>query len=201
MTQIMTINPLDNLQLAKQVDRTGSALPPVITAGTTIPYQFTVTNAGTQPLENLTIQDDHIVPGSITCDRTTLTVAPAVGSSAVCKGSYVVTPADAAAGSITNVATAHANPVGVATDVPSNPATQTVPLVSSLTLQKSVVTPPPYSVGQAVTYSYLLTNTGGSALFNVAATDNRLQAPSKVNCPANTLAPLATMTCPPDACS
>jgi uncharacterized repeat protein (TIGR01451 family) len=192
---VTTINPLDVLQLEKQVDRTGAPLPPLITAGSTIPYQFTVTNAGTQPLENLTIQDDHIVPGSITCDRTTLTVAPAIGSSAVCKGSYVVSAADVAAGSITNIATAHANPVGLPTDVTSNPTTQTVPLVSSLTLQKSVVTPPPYAVGQQVTYSYLLTNTGGSALFNVAVSDNRLQAPSKANCPANTLDVSATMTC------
>src|SRR4051812_36845903 len=106
---VRTIAPLDNLRLEKQVDRTGATpLPPVITAGTTIPYQFTVTNAGTQVVQNLTIADDHIAAGSITCDRTTLEVAPAVGSSAVCRGSYVVTTPDTATGSVTNVAVAHA---------------------------------------------------------------------------------------------
>ena len=48
-----------------------------------------------------------------------------------------------------------------------------------MTLLKSVTTPPPYSVGQQVTYSYLLTNTGGSTLFNVAVADNRLKSPNR----------------------
>lgn len=193
---VRTIAPLDVLQLEKQVDRTGATpLPAVITAGSTIPYQFTVTNAGTEPLENLTIQDDRIVPGSISCDRSSLTVAPAVGSSAVCRGSYVVTTADTVAGVVTNVATARANPPNLPIDVVSNQATVTVPLVSSMTLQKAVVTALPYSVGQTVEYSYTLTNTGGSTLFNVAVTDNRVLAPSRVNCPSNTINPRAVIVC------
>jgi len=192
---VQTFAPLDNLQLEKQVDRTASNLPALITVGTTIPYQFTVTNAGTQPVQNLTVTDDHIT-SAITCDRTTLAVAPAVGSSAVCRGSYVVTTADAAGAAVTNVAMAHANPVGSpGTNIDSNSATVTVPLVSTLSLQKSVVTQPPFSVGQQVAYSYVVTNTGGSTLFNATVTDNRVLAPSRVNCPSNTLAPAASMTC------
>ena len=103
-------NPLNELQLVKQVDRTGAPLPPVITVGTPIPYQFTVTNAGLETVQNLTIADTKLA-GPFTCDRTTLTLAPAVGSTAVCRGSYVVTAADVAAPSIVNIATAHANPV------------------------------------------------------------------------------------------
>ncbi len=193
--RVATVTPLDALQLVKQVDRSGTALPAVITAGTTIPYQFTVTNSGLEALQSLTIVDSRIV-GPIVCDRTTLTIAPAVGSTAVCKGSYVVTAADIVNPSIDNTATAHANPVGVpGTDVASNPSTAVVPLVSSLTLQKTVVTPAPYSVGQNVAYSYVLRNTGGSQLVNVAVSDNRVVAPARVSCPSNQLAPAATMTC------
>lgn len=192
---VRTILPLDALQLEKQVDRTGAPLPAVITAGTVIPYQYTVTNAGTQPLENLVIVDDHVASGTIACDRTTLAVAPAIGSSAVCRGSYVVTTADASAGWVTNLAVAQAVPVGIGTQVTSNQSTVTVPLVSALTLQKSVTTPPPYAVGQQVTYSYLLQNTGGSTLYNVAVEDDRIIKPSTVNCPGNTLAPTAMLTC------
>ena len=58
--EVGTVVPLDALQLVKQVDRTATPLPAVITAGTTIPYQFTVTNAGLETCQNLTIVDDHI---------------------------------------------------------------------------------------------------------------------------------------------
>src|SRR4051794_27234988 len=194
---VSTVLPLDNLQLEKQVDRTVlPPLPAVITAGTRIPYQFTVTNGGTQTVQNLTGTDDHILPGSITCDQTTLTPAPAQGSSAVCRGSYVVTGPDTVTGSVTNLATAHANPIGApGTTVDSNNAAVTVPLLSALTLAKAVLTPGPYSVGQQVNYSYLLTNAGGATLFHVAVTDNRVLSPSPVNSPNSTLPPLSTMTC------
>ena len=67
-------------QLEKQVDRSGAALPPVITAGTEIPYQYTVTNTGA-PVTGLFIADDQIATAGITCDATSLTTAPALGPS------------------------------------------------------------------------------------------------------------------------
>ncbi len=48
-----TVNPLDALNLVKQVDRT-TPLPPVLTVGSSIPYQFVVTNAGLE-----TVHDAH----------------------------------------------------------------------------------------------------------------------------------------------
>ena len=195
LVQVATVTPLNALQLVKQVDRSGTALPAVIAEGATIPYQFTVTNAGLEDLQTLSIVDSKIT-GTITCDHTTLTPAPAVGSTAVCKGSYQVTAADVTSGSVINIATAHANPVTPpSTDVVSNPSSVTIPLSSSLSLLKSVVTPGPYSVGQSVAYRYDLTNTGGSQLVNVAVADNRLTPPARATCPSNQLAPAATMPC------
>ena len=153
----------------------------MITAGTTIPYQFTVTNAGLEELQTLSIVDPRIT-GPLVCDHTTLTIAPAVGSTAVCKGNGVVTAADVTAGSADNTAIVHANPVAApTTDVVSNPSSVTIPLISSLTLLKSVVTPGPYAVGQSVVYRYDLTNTGGSQLVNVAVADNRLTPPARAD--------------------
>jgi hypothetical protein len=51
---------------------------------------------------------------------------------------------------------------------------------------------PTIPVGSAVTWSYLVTNTGGVALSNVAVTDNRGVA---VTCPLTALDPGASMTC------
>ena len=58
----------------------------------------------------------------------------------------------------------------------------TVPLVASITIEKSVTTPPPYAVGQQVSYTYAVTNTGGSDLLGVVITDDRV--------------PLASISCP-----
>ena len=189
---VQSINPLSNLQLEKQVDRTAGNLPPVITAGTVIPYQYTVTNAGLETLTDLAIADDKIT-GPITCDRTSLLVAPAPGSTTVCRGTYTVTAADVQAGQVTNTATAAALDPGADT-VTSPPSSVTVPLTSRIALTKSVQTPPPYSAGQVVQYGYTVTNTGGSTLSNVAVTDDRVPSATLV-CQANVLAPSASTTC------
>ena len=99
-----TVKALGALTLAKQVDRT-VALPPVLTAGSTIPYQFVVTNAGAVALHGVTIADTKLVTGAV-CPAVTVPPAPAVGSTIVCTGSYVVTAGDVIAGSVTNTATA-----------------------------------------------------------------------------------------------
>ena len=158
------------------MDRAGPPLPAIITTGTVIPYQYTVTNTGA-PVTGLFIADDKIATSGITCDATTLTTAPAPGSSTVCHGSYTVTATDVAAGSITNVATANAVPQGGGTVV-SPPATVTVPIVASISITKNVATLPPYAVGQSVSYSYTVTNTGGAQLGGVVISDDRIPTAS-----------------------
>ncbi|MCD4527122.1 sortase domain-bontaining protein [Nocardioides sp. cx-173] len=189
---VRSVNPLAELQLEKQVDRSAGTLPAVITAGTVIPYQYTVTNAGTEDLSTLSIIDDKIT-GAITCDATTLTPAPAPGSTTVCRGTYTVTAADVAAGEVVNTATASAvNPGGDTVNSPE--ATVTVPLVSRLELTKSVQTDPPYVAGQEVEYLYTVTNTGGSRVTNIAVTDDRISSATLL-CEANELEPGASTTC------
>jgi uncharacterized repeat protein (TIGR01451 family) len=189
---VQSVVPLSQLQLEKQVDRSGEPLPAVITAGTVIPYQYTVTNAGQETLSTLDIADDRIT-GAITCDNTTLPPAPAEGSTAVCRGTYTVTAADVAAGSVVNTATATARSPG-GDDVTSPEATVTVPLVSRLALTKTVQTPGPYEAGQEIEYQYTVTNTGGSTVSNVDVTDDRVSTGALV-CEANVLDPGASTTC------
>ncbi|MCD9197465.1 DUF7507 domain-containing protein [Aeromicrobium wangtongii] len=189
---VQSVVPLSQLQLEKQVDRSGQPLPAVITAGTVIPYQYTVTNAGQETLSTLDITDDRIT-GAITCDATTLPPAPAAGSTTVCRGTYTVTAADVAAGSVVNTATATAVSPG-GDDITSPEATVTVPLVSALSLTKTVQTPGPYEGGQEIEYQYTVTNTGGSTVSNIDVTDDRVGAEALV-CQENLLDPGASTTC------
>ncbi len=183
-----TVLPLDTLNLVKQVDRT-NPLPPVFALGASIPYQFVVTNAGTQTLTNLTITDPSAT--NIVCPPGSIPPVPTTGSTVVCTGVHVVNTADVAAGQVTNTATASARDPGNLA-VTSPPSSVTVPLTSSIGIVKSVTTPGPYRIGQSVGYSYRVTNTGGSALANVAVTDNRV---ATVTCPTTTLAPAAFTDC------
>ncbi|MBB5871858.1 putative repeat protein (TIGR01451 family) [Allocatelliglobosispora scoriae] len=187
---VRTINALDALQLVKQVSRAGTPLPATITAGTAIPYEYVVTNAGLETLTGLTVSDNKV--GGITCDATTLPPEPDPGGTTVCRGSYTVTAADVAAGVVTNVATATAQSPGGPVD--SNQDQVELPLVSSLSITKSVQTAPPFSVGQTITYRYVVTNTGGSRISQVAVTDNRVAA-GAVICGAGALIPGAQTIC------
>ena len=133
---VQSINPLAQLQLEKQVDRSAGTLPAVITAGTVIPYQYTVTNAGQETLSALSIADDTIT-GPITCDATTLAPAPAAGSTTVCRGTLHGhrRRRRAPARSSTSPTADRADPAG--DPVTSPEATVTVPLRLGLDLTKA----------------------------------------------------------------
>ena len=121
-TEVRTINHLPDLQLEKQVDRSGTSLPAIITAGTVIPYQYTVTNVGA-PVDTLSITDeqDRRRRRSGATVRPSAT-APAQGSTTVCRGTYTVTAADVLAiQRVDNVATAHAKVAPAGLDVASPP--------------------------------------------------------------------------------
>ena len=131
-----------------------------------------------------TVSDDK---ATVTCPADT---SLAVGASITCTASYVVTQADLDAGSVTNTATATNG------TVVSNPDSETVTAAQApaLTLVKTA-TPGSYdSVGDVISYSYLVTNNGNVTLagpFTVSddkATDE--------SCPATaSLAPGASITC------
>ncbi|MFB7471316.1 hypothetical protein [Kitasatospora sp. NPDC056184] len=171
-----------SLSLAKRASTAGP-----VDVGDTITYTYTVTNTGTAAVHGLTVTDDKVSP--VTCVATTL----AAGQGTTCSGSYVVTTADAVAGHVLNVATANGlNPEGG--PVASPPAQETVPVtsVASLSLAKRASTAGPVDVGDTITYTYTVTNTGTAAVHGLTVTDDKV---SPVTCVATTLAAGQSTTC------
>ncbi|MFE1404491.1 hypothetical protein ACFW5D_12670 [Streptomyces sp. NPDC058770] len=171
--------PLPQLNLVKQI-RQNPPLPTPVTPGTEVPYEYVVTNSGNVPLTGVNVTDDRVT--GITCPQITL----AVGETMTCTGRYTVTEADAAAGSVTNTARAHGQADG--TQITSPPDDVTVPVQSGpgVRLEKSADDTRVYEVGDEVTYTYTVTNTGPQELTGLAITDDRVTG---VTCATMTLAP------------
>ncbi|MGW4379784.1 DUF7507 domain-containing protein [Kitasatospora sp. NPDC004531] len=182
-----------HLTLTKQVVSSGP-----YHVGSTASYSYTVTNTGTTDLHSLTVTDTRI--SGVTCDATTL----APGASTTCHGTYTVTQADiddclqvdgnATQCVITNTARAGANDPQdrpIASD-PAD-ASITVPVPDArLALVKQVASSGPFQVGSTVAYSYLVTNTGNTAVNDLTVVDDHLTG---IACDATALAPGATTTC------
>ncbi|MFF6791210.1 hypothetical protein ACFY9C_19295 [Streptomyces filamentosus] len=158
--------------------------------GDTVPYRYTVTNEGGTEITGLGITDDRIT--GVTCDSTTLAPAGQPGDSTTCHGNHTVTAADAEAGRITNTARATGTSDGRPVESPPTEATVTVTGPSSLGLAKKADTAGPVRVGQTVTYTYTVTNTGSTTLDHIAVTDDH--APD-VTCEKTTLAAGEHTTC------
>jgi len=149
------------LSLTKESDIAASAVP-----NTVITYTYTLTNTGnvtlTAPYD---ISDNKINANDITC-LSTSDIAP--GSSTTCEGTYTIKNPDITAGSIVNVATGTAQ--HGAQTVTSNSATVTV-YTPAVYLTVNASTPTVNTVGQVITYTYILKNN----------TANNIQAPYTVN--------------------
>ncbi|AJR18835.1 DUF7507 domain-containing protein [Pimelobacter simplex] len=176
-----------------------------LVAGETIRYYFRVTNTGNVTMETPTI-DELSFDGSgqlsaITCQERDEPFYPT--RSVLCWADYRVTQADVDQGEITNTAVASAHVAG--DDDPdrrptrSNEASKRLPgtpapgisLVKRADRDEIVV-------GQQVTYSFDVTNTGNVTLGNVAIDEWDFSGTgeiSAISCPEGALAPDATTTC------
>ncbi|MEU4504127.1 hypothetical protein [Streptomyces sp. NPDC024089] len=170
---------LPRLNLVKQVSQ-DPPLPTPLTPGTEVPYEYVATNSGNTPLTNVNVTDDRVT--GISCPKTTL----AVGETMTCTGTYTVTAADAAAGSVTNTATAHGRSGDTPVDSPPDDVTLPVQSGPGVRLEKSADDTRVYEVGDEVTYTYTVTNTGPQELTGVSVTDDRVTG---VTCEETTLAP------------
>jgi uncharacterized repeat protein (TIGR01451 family) len=174
--------------------------------GDELTFGFLVTNTGAVTLHDVAVDDQLVAPAgpavSVTCPGTTL----APGASMTCTSSrYVVTQADVDHGSVANSATASGTPPtgGPVTSDPSTTSTPT-PGDASISLQKTAALTADANgdgragVGDEITFSFLVTNTGVVTLHDVAIRD-QLVAPAgpavSVTCPGTILAPGASMTC------
>lgn len=161
-------------------------------AGVVLTYEFAFANTGNTTLNTLAVTDPLIPGAGITCPAS---VAP--GATAVCTGSYTTTQANLESGSVVNTATPRATPAGSTTAITGTADSVTVPAVQtrSISLDKTAPTilPAQFTVGNTVTYSYVVVNTGNVALPGpLQVADDRA---GTFQCQAGGLARGATVTC------
>ncbi len=170
-------------------------------AGTEVTYSYKVTNTGNVTLDPVTVTDPMTGLSAISCPATSL----APGASETCTATYTTTQADVDRGSLQNTGTATGTP-------PSGPnvtaqSSVWIPAVQtpSISVIKLADVPTVSTVGQVVTYSFTVANTGNVTLSNVDITDAQA-SPSlasslgTITCVTGTngsitLAPAATDTC------
>jgi uncharacterized repeat protein (TIGR01451 family)/LPXTG-motif cell wall-anchored protein len=175
-------------------------------AGQTVTYSFLVTNTGNVTLGSLTVNDTLTAPATaanlsaIICPTSSLNP----GAATTCTATYTVTQLDVDNGSVGNSATVTGTPPQVPggpapTPVTSTPSTATVPAAKApaLTLVKHASTidvngDSVIGVGDQISYSFTLTNSGNTTLNSLAVTDPTLGA---VTCPSAPLVPGASITC------
>ena len=170
------------------IDKNVTAGEPYAAVGDVLSYDYIVTNTGNVTISDLAVTDDRIAV--VSCTPTTL----APGDSVTCAGSYLVTQADLDAGSVTNIASPNGTPAqGTLPTPPTDTVTVVADPAPSMTVVKSITAGDPFAaVGDSITYSYLLTNTGNVTINSIVVDDDKV---ATVTCAAVTLAPTETTTC------
>lgn len=162
---------------------------PAIVIGDDVYWTYVVTNTGNVPFTSWTVTDsDPSV--SIACPRVIL--PPSASATCVAKGI-------AAPGQYANIATASTpNPLG-GPDITASDRSHYFGAQPALTLEKTTNgqdaddPPGPFiSVGQPVTWSYAVTNTGNTPLTDLLVIDSKLGA---ATCNATALAVGGSTTC------
>ncbi|MCB2209929.1 DUF11 domain-containing protein [bacterium] len=165
------------LELTKTATQINGATPdPLVfsTVGDVITYTFSVQNTGNVALTDVNVSD--ALTGS-----TNLAINPAIlnpGDTGIATADYTVTQADIDNGNITNTATAYGtfdsveytDDDEVITHGNQNPALE----LTKTATQVNGATPEPLEfsqVGDVITYSFSVENTGNVALTNVNVTD------------------------------
>ncbi len=160
----------------------------VSAVGDVISYTFSVTNNGNVTLTSIAVTDANAT--GMSCVDSTLLP----GASTTCSASHVVTQADLDSGTIANVASVIGTPPsGTAiTPVTSNTVTVPVNAAPSLSIVKASPTTSYSAVGNTITYTFNVTNTGNVTMSAVSVVD---PTASGITCPATTLFPGASTTC------
>ena len=161
---------------------------PLVAAGTKVNWTYTVTNNSNVTVAIGVVDDQGVV---VTCPKDSL--APL--EDAFCIGSDY-----AQAGQYTNTATLTATPPGDLEPVQDHDTSHYFGVITGVTLQKSTngqdADEPPgpiIKIGEPVSWTYRVTNTGNVGLTGILVTDD--QPGVAVNCPGSTLEAAASMTC------
>ncbi len=160
-----TAVPIDSapgLTIAKTADAST-----ISTAGETMTYSFLVTNTGNVTLNDVAIAEGEFSGtgelGPIDCPTSTVLA----GQFIICTAEYTVTQDDVNNGGVlTNTATAGGTPP-TGDPVVSDPSTSNVEIVRTPGLEiVKTADAEAAAVGQTITYSFLITNTGNVTVTN-----------------------------------
>jgi uncharacterized repeat protein (TIGR01451 family) len=188
---VCTGTPSIDIQKATNGQDADSPTGPTIPVGSPVTWTYAVTNNGQLPLSNVAVSDSDL--GAITCPKSTLAVAESMNCSAngtAVAGQYANT------GSVT--ANSAGGPVNDSDDSHYYGSAPSIDIVKT-------ASPTTYAAdGVAITYSFLVTNTGNVTLTGVNVTDP-LTGLGAITCnwagssdagtPAGTLSPGETVSC------
>jgi uncharacterized repeat protein (TIGR01451 family) len=186
---IVTVAP--GYELTKTTNPAG--ITSYVTVGQVINYRYVISNIGSVPIRNITLQDDRI--GTVSCTPTTLLDVNfgQTPNQAVCTASYTITQADIDNRSVTNVAIASGTPdFGTLGERRATLTINGPALTPSVTLDKATTAAAFGNAGTTVPYTFVIRNTGNATLTNVVVTDPRLPG---LSCTVASLAPNATNNC------
>ncbi len=157
--------------------------------GQVITYDYLVRNIGSVDITNVAVNDNRI--GAVSCSPTTLpkTASGGTAATALCSATYIVTQADFDARTLTNIATATGRPQFGVLGALQDSVTLTGPaLAPAITLAKAASPTAFSTVGQVITYTFTIRNTGNATLTNAIVTDPRIPA---LACNIASIAPLS----------
>ncbi len=183
--------PAPSLALEKRVQGgdADTAPGPTLAVGSTATFDYLVTNTGNDPLAALTVTDDRGVV--VSCPQNTV----GLGETVTCTGSDTVV-----AGPYTNVGTARAEGATSGTVASAEDPAHYLGVQAALDLEKQVnghdadsaADPLQIDAGEAVTFTFAVTNTATEDVEGIALSD---LATGPVTCPATTLAAGTAMEC------
>ncbi|MFE2106114.1 hypothetical protein ACFXAF_09615 [Kitasatospora sp. NPDC059463] len=175
-----------------------------LVTGEKVTYSFRITNTGNVTLKDVKVTETAFTGSGtldpVTCPSGAASLAP--GASVTCTAGYTVTQADVDAGSLKNTATG-TPPTGPPPVSPPSEVTITQPPAPAMTVAKTASSSRPDGLvlGETITYTFEVKNTGNVTLKDVEVTEGPFTGTgtlSPVTCPtaeAASLAPGATMTC------
>lgn len=166
-----------------------------IPVGTVITYNLHIENTIDSRVKLDTVTDE-VVPGPASSVASCLNGGPTFkgrGSYINCPTTHTVTQADIDRGSITDLATACGTPEGGTQGCSSGSFTIHLAGEAAEVGLVTAASPPTFfEAGQTITYTYHVTNTGGTPLDDIAVTDSAL---GPVSCPLSTLAEGESESC------
>ena len=202
---VLAVTGDPSVSIAKSAAVSPAGDQTAVKVGDTIQYSYKVTNSGNITLTSVAVNDPSA--GNVTCPTPAAPgLAPGASETCTADSPYTVVQSDVDAGGVTDAATATGVDTQGAQSEPSSASTVTVPAVPaapSVSLTKKATVDPAadqnaVQVGDRISYSYTVSNTGNVTLTSVAVSD---PAAGNVTCqtpPAPGLAPGQSETCGAD---